>query len=63
MLKLEMEEDEEDIYAPDEGIAGAIKSEGPVKDEQMSDHHGDVEEEDGDEDEDESDSVYWSNLV
>ena len=53
-----MEEDEEDIYAPDEGIAGATKSEGLVKDEVMSDPQGDAEEEDGDEDEDESDSVY-----
>ena len=56
------EEDEEDIYFPeeptaDERRAGIQAHDEPTKDEIMNDNHEDAEEEDVEIDEDESDSV------
>ena len=52
-----MEEEEEDMYAPDEDIGGYSPAPLPVKDEKMADAQG-TENED-EESEEDSDSVYF----
>ena len=56
-----MEEDDDDIYAPDEGNSYTDNAPYPlqVKDESTGNTHVDTEEQDEDEEVEESDSVYY----